>query len=227
MVHVSWAVVLAVGKGQQLAAEIETAYLGIGSRPVLAHSLVAFEHCREVDGLVVVASKERLEVVRAMAQRFGCAKLHRVVPGFQQRRASLLAGLKALPEEVTLVTIHDVARPCVTPEMIARAVESAKRYGSGVTASRIEDPVQFVEKGLKAEKAFAAGTFWAVQTPQTYRRDLLDRALDAAQKKKLDLDEESAALPLVGEAAHLVECTRANLRIRTPDHLALAAQFLP
>ncbi len=227
MVHVSWGIVVAVGKGQQLTSQAETAFLGVGSRPVLGHVLLAFESCPDISGVVVVVSRDRMDVVRAMGQRFGCAKLKAVVPGFLQRRPSLGAGMKALDDDVSLVTVHDVSRPCVTPEMISQAVAAAKRYGSGVTASLITDPVQRAGKGHAGVELLAPGTLWNVQSPQSFRRELLERALAAADRKKRSLEDESSALTLLREEVRLVPCDRANLRIRTADDLALAAQLLP
>ena len=76
MVHVVWGLILACGKSEQLATNgIDTAFLTIGGKPILYHSLMAMEECPEIDGIAVVVPKERLSDVQQMAQLFGFSKL--------------------------------------------------------------------------------------------------------------------------------------------------------
>ena len=223
-----WGVILAVGQDQQLASGTETAFLGIGRRPALAHVLATFEACSEVEAVVVVAARERHDDVRALNRRFGAGKLARVVTGFQGRRASVRAGLEALGEDAALVVIHDAARPCVRPEQLAAVIHAARRHGNGVTAVRLTEPVvEASGRAMKATEGPREGILWALQTPQCYRRDVLVQALRAADKKRLKAEDESAALPLIGQDIRLVPTASINLRLRVADDLALAATLLP
>ena len=226
MALTSWAIVIATGKSQELTAGAETAFLGVGSRPVLAHVMEAFERCREIEGIVVAASRDRLDMVRALGQRYGCAKLRSVVLGSAQRRATLEAALKVLDETVGMVTIHDVCRPCITTAMITETVLAARRCGAAIVAAPIHEPVKVSARGTTVERTFREGSLWVAQSPQTFRLELLQQALAAAHKKRLTLEEESAAFELISSEVRLVDPKRLNLRIRTAEDLALAAQLL-
>lgn len=131
MVHVSWAILIACGKGEQVAGGADLGFLSIGDSPMMAYSLTAFERCPDIDGVVIVANKEKLDVVVNTVRLFGCSKVRRVVAGTTQRQSSLANGLKALDPAVTIVSVHDVSRPCVPFELIGETVKAAKRYGSG------------------------------------------------------------------------------------------------
>lgn len=227
MVHITWGLIIACGKGEQLSPEVDTPFLNLGSKPVLTYSLLAYEQCPDVSGVVVVANKDRIESVLGMSQMFGFSKVQKIVPGGSHRQTSVMNGLKALEEEVSIVSIHDASRPCITSDLVGETIKAAKRYGSGVVATEIADTVKAVEKGLKVSKTLSNGALWTVQTPQTFRRDLLLKAYKAASRKHMTFDEDSAAIELIGEDVHLVPpAGLINIRIRSPGDFNLAAALM-
>lgn len=226
MVHVSWAILIACGKSEQIAAGADLAFLTIGDSPVLAYSLTAFERCQDIDGVVVVASKEKLEIVANMVRLFGCSKVRKIVAGTTQRQSSLANGLKVLEPEVTVVTVHDVSRPCVSHELIEDTVKAAKRYGSGVAAAKVSDPIKEVEKGQKVTKDLDQSKLWATQTPQTFKRDVLEKALAGVAKRKRAPDDEAGAVFALKKDVHLVPSNSSNIKVQSMDDLLLAAALL-
>ncbi len=226
MIHVTWGIVIASGKAEQISPEVDTPFLNLGSKPVLSYSLAAYEQCPDISGVVVVAAKERLDSVLGMTQMFGFAKAQKIVGGSSQRQSCVLNGLKALDEDVTIVSIHDASRPCITPDMISESVKAAKRYGSGVTAVEITDAVKEIKKGLTVAKAIDAGTLWMVQTPQTFKRAELQKGYEMAARKKKALADDSEAFELAGEEVHLITAPITNLRIRTPSDFNVAMTLL-
>ena len=171
-----WGLVMATGKSEQISAEIETAFLYLNDRPVLAYSLAAFNQCPDVEGIVVVVSRERAESVLAMVQLFGFAKVKKIVVGGAKRAASMAAGLEHVDEEVEWVCVHDASRPLVKPDLIAETAKAARRHGSGVAATEIPDPVVAAKKGVVAGRLDADGRPWMVLSPQTWPRAALARA---------------------------------------------------
>ena len=225
----AWAVVMATGKEQELVSGVETAFLGIGSRPVLAHVLEAYEACRDIEGVIVAASRERMEMVFAMSQRFGINKVRKenVILGGAARRITLESALRRMEDEVDHVVVQDVCRPFVTPAMISAVLAAAGKSGCAVTGEPVRDPLRQVSKKGLIEGGDPEGDLWLVQSPQAYRRSLLEKALAAAQKKKLAEPEESALMPLVKAGVQMVAAERRNPRLRDATDLAIASQFLP
>jgi 2-C-methyl-D-erythritol 4-phosphate cytidylyltransferase len=226
MVHVTWGILIAAGKGEQINKEADIAFLSIGDSPVLAYSLTAYERCPDVDGMVVVASRDKLEIVANMVRLFGCSKVKKIVPGAVQRMSSVASGLRALEDDVTLVSVHDVSRPCVAPQLITDTIKAAKRYGSGVAAARMADAVKEAATGQKVTKDLDRSKLWMAQTPQTFRRELLEKATASTAKRKKTPDDEAEAVRMTSKDVHLVPSDSSNLKIQTMDDVLLASALL-
>jgi 2-C-methyl-D-erythritol 4-phosphate cytidylyltransferase len=227
MVHVTWGLIIASGKGEQITPEANTPFLDLIGKPVLTYALTAYERCPDIDGVVLVVPKDRMEGVLGMCQMFGFSKVRKIVPGTTQRQGSVQCGLKQLDEEVSIVSIHDASRPCVTSALVSETVKAAKRYGSGVAAHALTEAVKEVAKGLTVKQTVGENTLWLAQTPQTFKVDVLLKGYKQASRRKKSIqDDDSFALELLGEEVHLVESTPSNLRIRSADDLKVAASLL-
>jgi 2-C-methyl-D-erythritol 4-phosphate cytidylyltransferase len=222
----NFGVIVAAGKSERMGPNVDKAFLTLGTKPVLAYSLLAFEKCPDIDGVILVVRKDRLEAGRGLVQVFGCSKVKRVVAGGAQRQDSVRNGLSELSEDVRIVAVHDGARPCITPDLISETVKAAKRYGSGVAAVKITDTVKEVEKGFTVSRTIDRTKLWGVQTPQAFRKELLLKAFEIVKKKRLVVTDEASAVELTGEDVHLVASALSNVKITNPDDLALAAAFL-
>jgi len=222
----NFGVIVAAGKSTRMGPKVDKAFLSLGTRPVLAYSVLAFEKCHDIDGIVLVVRADRVEAARAMVQLYGCSKVRRVIAGGSQRQESVALGLDAVADDVSIVAVHDGARPCVTPDLISKTIQSASRYGSGIAAVKITDTVKHVERGLTVTRTVSREKLWAVQTPQTFQIDLLKKAFDAVRKKKATVTDEASALELAGKPPRLVEADMSNIKITAPDDLVLAAALL-
>ena len=209
-----------------MGPNVDKAFLSLGTKPVLAYSLQAFEKCPDIDSVILVVRKDRVDAARGMAQMFGCAKVKRVVAGGAKRQVSVSNGLDCLSDEAKVVSVHDGARPCVTSELISSTIKSAKRYGSGVAAVKITDTVKHVENGLTVSKTVDRTKLWAVQTPQTFKVELLVKAFEAVRKKGISVTDEASAAELVTKGVRLVPASMPNIKITTADDLTLAAALL-
>lgn len=222
----NFGVIVAAGKSTRMGPKADKAFLSLGTKPVLAYSVLAFEKCRDIAGIILVVRKDRVEAARGMVQMFGCAKVKRVVAGGGKRQVSVCNGLAQLSEDVKVVAVHDGARPCVTPDLISQTIKAARRYGSGVAGVKITDTVKYVNRGVTVSKTVDREKLWAVQTPQTFRLDLLRKAFDAVGKKGVTVTDEASAVELVSKEVRLVPAVLSNIKIATPDDLVLAAALL-
>ena len=219
-------IVVAAGKSERMGVDMDKAFVSLGTKPVLAYSLEAFEQCPDIDGVVVVARRERLDAVRGLAQMFGCAKMQKVVAGGARRQDSVQNGLAELNEDVKFVVIHDAARPCVSPAIIAETLRTAKRYGAAVAAVKVADTIKQVDRGTTVTRTVDRAKLWAVQTPQAFRLDLLQQAYAAVNRKHATVTDEGSAVELISGHVHIVPSTWTNMKITTPEDLAIAAAML-
>ena len=219
-------IIVAAGKSSRVGKNVDKAFLSLGSKPVVVYSLLAFEKCPEIEQVVLVVRKDRIEPARCVVQMFGCTKVKKIVAGGSHRQASVTNGLAAIPGDTAIVVVHDGARPCVTSELISETIKSASKYGSGVAAAKITDTIKVVQTGMAISETIDRTKLWAAQTPQTFKLDLLLQGLKAAKRKRLTLTDEASAVELVSNSVRLVPSNTANIKITTPDDLVLAAALM-
>ena len=217
------AIIVAAGKSERMGAGTDKAFLNLGPKPVVAWSLLAFEHCADIDQIVLVVRKEQVVAAKAVARMFGISKVVAVVPGGSRRQDSVVNGLNALDVDTRLVVVHDGARPCVTPETISETVKLARRSGAAVAGSRIWDSVKLVEKGTSVTRTEDRSKLWAVQTPQAFDVRLLKRAYAAVAERKLEVTDDASAVEQLGETVKIYETEKPNFKITTVEDLQMAA----
>ena len=227
MMSSAWGLVIASGKPESFGTGVDPSFLTLGSKPVLMHSLAAFEKCADIESLVVLASKDRVDSIRAMIQIFGCAKVKRIIPMGAQRLPTMLGLLQELKgEKISVLTIHEGTRPMVKPEEISETIKVARKVGAAALCEKIQDPILFTDKGNKVVDAPRDGTAWLRCYPQSFKMDLLAKCLDAASKKKAVLRDECDALAFAKAEMHVVPSQQPMLRISGPRDLVLADHWM-
>lgn len=217
------AIIVAAGKSERMGPNTDKAFLSLGSKPVIAWSLLAFEQCSQIDQIVLVVRKDQVLAAKSVSQMFGISKLRTVVAGGGRRQDSVMYGMKDMDPDTRMVVVHDGARPCVTADLISETIKCAKRNGSGIAASRVWDTIKYVERGSTVDHTVDRSKLWAVQTPQAFNADLLHRAYRAVEEQKVTVTDEASAVELIGEPVRLVDWPRPNIKITTAEDLPLAA----
>lgn len=215
------AIIIACGKEEEIASGTETAFLSLGSRPVLMHSLKIFQDSASVDGIIVVVSKERAEATLQIVKRYGCNKVCGIVVGGVNRLSSLRTVFAKMPEPASNIILHEASRPFVTHAVITETVKAAKRYGCAIAAHKLPDSIKVAVKGLKPETTLDRNAAWAAQTPQVFRSEVLEKIIDPKNKNLKIIDDESQFVTKPSEV-HLVEAGDKNIKIRSAADLAVA-----
>ena len=221
MRHSAWALVMATGKAEKLAAGVETPFLYLNDRPVLAYTVAAFMQCPDIDGIVLSVPRERAESVLRLVQLYGFSKVRKIVAAGPRRAAAMSAALAHVPDDVEWLCIHDPARPCLPPETVAATVRCARRNGSGIAAVPVGDLVVSAKKGVFETECPAANPLWTVISPQTWPMAALRRAYPAAGRERTHYDDDWSAMLAQGITPRLVEASP-SFRIRDADDLAPA-----
>jgi 2-C-methyl-D-erythritol 4-phosphate cytidylyltransferase len=223
--HVT-AVVPAAGGGTRMAASRPKQYLLLGGVPMLARTLQALSASGRVDSLILVVppgheGRCREEVL----QPFGL-QAEAVIPGGEDRQASVYAGLLRARAETDLVLVHDGARPFVTAVVIQAAVAAAAEAGAAVVAVPVTDTIKLASPEGWLQETPERGRVWAAQTPQVFRAALLREAHVRALQDGFRSTDDSALVERLGHPVRLVPGSPENLKITTTADLALADQIL-
>ena len=185
----AWAVIVAAGRGSRAGFEENKVFQPLGKQTVLEKCLSVFSECGLFQVAVLVISPEDAARVSALQLP---ELVKKVAYGGKTRQESVYNGLKAVPETVELVAVHDAARPFVTEEIIRTTLESAREEGSGVISLPVTDTVKRVSADGTVETPDRR-TLFTVQTPQTFRRKELMEAHQRARQDGMEVTCESAA----------------------------------
>ncbi|HCG98306.1 MAG: 2-C-methyl-D-erythritol 4-phosphate cytidylyltransferase [Candidatus Aquicultor primus] len=221
------ALVVAAGKGRRMGTEGGKQFLELAGRPVIAHTLAAFEEATSIDAIVVVAAEENLQKCLEVIALYGIIKVERVVAGGDERQDSVYNGLLAAAEfeGVDLVAVHDGARPLVTPRIIDEAIGAAGDCDGAVVGVSAKDTVKLVRDGYIAE-TLPRDLTWQIQTPQVFRYKLLVEAHQSARREGFNGTDDAVLVERVGGRIKVVMGSDENIKITTPSDLVFAEALL-
>ncbi|HUR44696.1 MAG TPA: 2-C-methyl-D-erythritol 4-phosphate cytidylyltransferase [Candidatus Saccharimonadales bacterium] len=213
------AIIVAAGKGTRMGPNIDKLFLEAAGRPVIAHTWANFEACDGIDEIVLVVRAGMERSFQEMAERYGFRKPVRFAIGGAERQDSVWNGLEALSAASELVAIQDGARPCGASQLIEATLEAARRTGAAVAAQRVTDTIKESRDGRTICGHLDRSRLWAVQTPQTFRVEVIRKALGRVREKGLAVTDDTAACELIGQAVEIVESTLPNPKVTVPSDL--------
>lgn len=205
---------------------IDKLFLELKGRPVLAHAWGAFDKSDCIDEIVLVVREGLQAAFTDIAREFQFTKPYRIVIGGRERQDSVWNGVQAVSERAEIVAIHDAARPCVTAALIEATISAARQAGAAVAAQPVTDTIKESLDGRFVSKTLDRSRLWAVQTPQTFKVDIIKRALEAAIQRGLILTDDTAACELIGQEVKLVNGGQPNPKVTRPEDLPFIASFL-
>jgi 2-C-methyl-D-erythritol 4-phosphate cytidylyltransferase/2-C-methyl-D-erythritol 2,4-cyclodiphosphate synthase len=220
------AVVVAGGRGRRFGGGRPKQLAVLAGRPVLAHTLAAFERSPVTEIVLVLPEDWREEIEREAVRPFGFRKI-RIVSGGDTRAASTRLGFAAAAGD--LVLIHDGVRPLVTPGLILAVAEAAAAQGAALAAVPVRDTLKEADQGL-VRRTLDRDGLWQAQTPQGFRREILALALALAggadQTDQAGATDDVSLLEPLGLKAAVVPGSTRNFKITTPEDLTLAEALL-
>jgi len=192
-------------------------FIELKGRPVVAYTWDRFDQAPGIDEIIMVVREGTEAIFQQLAKRFGFQKPYRYVPGGRERQDSVWNGLKAVSPGVEIVAIQDAARPCTDPGLIAATIEAAREVGAAVAAQPVTDTIKESGNGQLVERTLDRARLWAVQTPQTFRLEVIRRALAAVRERGLAVTDDTAACELIGHPVRLVIGTKPNPKVTLPE----------
>lgn len=191
-------------------------WMTLGGEPVIARSLRLLQ--RHADIMVVAAPESRHGEIRTLCDSAIC------VTGGATRQESVYAALQHCAD-AEIVVVHDAARPLLNDTMVEAVVAAARTHGAATTAIPCVDTIKRVQ-GDRVVETLRRDELVAIQTPQAFGRETLQRAHELARSGGFTADDDAALIEHAGGTVHVVAGARENLKITTPADLRIAAALV-
>lgn len=236
------AIVLAAGSGSRMKSKVAKQFLLLDGKPLIWYALNAVEQSKILDDCILVTGAADLEYVkRKIVAKYGFSKVDCVIPGGDERYASvwnalqwIAKGKQSVPNGDGYVFIHDGARPFLTEEILARTLEDVRKHHACVAAMPAKDTVKIADGEGFAKSTPDRRSVWTVQTPQVFETGLIIDAyarlaacLSEQETGKIAVTDDAGVVELFTDyRVKLTEGSYENIKITTPEDLLTAENFL-
>lgn len=219
-------IVVAAGKSARMGLSFSKQFILIRGIPAIIRTLFAFERAERIASVVVVCRNEDVQELKNLIRQHRVKKVIRIVPGGATRQQSVLAGVRAVPQDASYFVIHDGARALVTPGEIDSVVEDGIRFGASTLAVPVKDTIKIADSNGFVVSTPDRATLWAVQTPQVFRREIYLEAVRRAQEAGGDYTDDCQLVERAGIGVHLCMGGYDNLKLTTAGDVPLAEAIL-
>ena len=216
----------AAGAGRRMKAGKNKVFLELSGMPILLRTLRRFSAVPAVAELIVVVAKDEIAFVEEMLEKAQGLKPCRVVRGGAERQYSITNGMAHVAADADIVLVHDAARPLVSLAAIEAVISAAREKGAAIAAVRAKNTIKVVGEDGRVEATPSRASLWEVQTPQGFRREILERAYEKAAQDGFLGTDDASLVERIGEAVFVVESDYGNLKITTPEDLWMAEALL-
>lgn len=244
------AIVLAAGSGRRMKSDVAKQYMPLGGRPLIWYALHAIEESSVIDDCILVACREDIlngYVREQIVERCGFHKVTSIVPGGAERYDSVYSALRMLADAKTqdakgqemsddggYVFIHDGARPFLTEDILKRCLAEVERTGACVAGMPVKDTIKIADGEGYAVQTPDRALLWQIQTPQVFETALITEAYERLMQEKERLaaagiqitDDAGVVETLMERPVKLVEGSYRNIKVTTPEDIAVAEAFL-
>lgn len=213
------AIIPAAGRGERFGRGSNKVFAVAAGKPILAHTLGAFERCRLINKIVLVVAEHEIDEARRIAESCDISKLKAVVAGGSHRQDSVEHGLAAVDNSSDVVAVHDGARPLVGLEIIEATITAARKHGAAVAAMPVIETIKSATPDEFVEATIDRMKLWGIQTPQTFDRKLLLHAFQSAREDGFYATDDAALVERLGHPVKLVRGSYDNIKVTTPEDL--------
>src|ERR1041385_1697676 len=221
------AIVVGGGRGIRFCGDRPKQFLELNGTLIIVHTLRQFELSRQIGQVVVVLPAPEVAPFQSLVEQLDLRKISRVVAGGETRAQSVKLGLAAI-DQAEVVAVHDAVRPLVTHEEIDRVVESANMSGATLLTAGVSETIKEVTNSHVARTVARAHLRRAL-TPQSFHFDILKSAydeLDVLESAGVEVTDDSFLVERLGVPISIVEGNGRNIKITTPEDLAIAQVLL-
>ena len=222
-----YAIIVAAGKGLRMQDSKPKQFMVLEGKPILAHTLMAFNRCDAITRIIVVLPANDLEFCRQeIIPAVLLEKKLRLVSGGARRQDSVYNGLKAIKNDDGIVLIHDGVRPFVRQDQLLACIEGARKLGACILGVPAFDTVKQVNTKNEIVKTRPRERLWLAQTPQAFQLEIIKKAHAAAEQDGFSGTDDASLVERMGVKVNIIPGSLSNIKVTDPDDLQLARAFL-
>ena len=216
-------IIVAGGSGSRMNMNINKQFIKINEKEVIAHTIDKFYKNEYIDEIILVVKEDEIDYFKEnIIKKYGYKNI-KIALGGKERQDSVYNGLKIVDKNCDMVLVHDGARPFVSKEIIKKAVTETKK--ARVIGVRVKDTIKVVNNN-EIISTPNRNTLWAIQTPQTFKYDLLKIAYKKAYEENFYGTDDSSLVENLGEKVNIIEGSYENIKITTKEDLNMAYQII-
>jgi 2-C-methyl-D-erythritol 4-phosphate cytidylyltransferase len=215
----NYVLIFAGGTGQRMNSKsLPKQFLSVHGKPIIIHTILNFEHCHDIKGIVVVCYAPFIKKFNSLLKQYNIKKVIGVVPGGENGQQSIYFGLRFLSQVVQdddIVLIHDGVRPIINKQIIEDNIACVKKNGNAITVSNAIETVIVVENQMVSSVMDRKKCFYAKAPQSFYFKDIYQCHLKAIQENKLDFIDSAMMMEYYGYKLYTVVGPSENIKITT------------
>jgi len=221
------AIILASGSGTRIKKEVPKQFLELKGCPLIIHSLIPFQKCKDIDEIVIVTLSDFIERTRELIDFYNINKANKIAKGGRSRQQSSRIGIEECGEDTDYVLIHDAVRPFVTMNLLNEVIKALKTHDAVVPVIDSKDTITEVEDDGLIQSFPSRVNLRRVQTPQGFKYDLIKEAhMKALVDDLTDSTDDSYLLFRVGIPVFTLRGDEKNIKITVPIDFDIAGKLL-
>lgn len=215
------ALILGAGSGTRMKSDKSKMLLDIMGKTVIERTVQAFLEVPEIDEIIVAAREQEIDIYRELLDD---DKVTFVIGG-ATRQQSVHNAVETI-DEADYLLIHDGARPFIKVSDIRKTLQVAKQYGAAAVGVPVKDTIKVIDSDGFVVNTPERSTLFAVQTPQIFLFEAYRAALEKAIKKQKEFTDDCGIFEDAGGKVKMVEGDYTNIKITTPDDIAVGENIL-
>lgn len=216
----------AAGSGKRMGANRNKLLLQVRSKPLIAWTLLAAEAASSISWIGIVSQPPDWDDFKSIIADLKLKKTIALIPGGSTRQESVYNGLQALPINAEQVLIHDGARCLVTPNLFDACSDAILHCSGLIAAIPVKDTIKVVDDNGIITSTPERKQLWAAQTPQGFDVNLLKHCHAEGVRQGWEVTDDAALFEKCGLEVRIVSGEETNLKITTPQDLAIAEFIL-
>ena len=216
----SAAIIVAGGKGKRMGTDISKQFIQVKNKPILAYTIEKFIESNLFEEIIVVLPENQLSYFeKEIKDKYFSRNEIKTVAGGVERQNSVFNGLKMISKNTDIVAIHDGVRPFIKTQDIEKTIKAAYKEGACILGVPVKDTIKECDTDKNVINTLDRKTLWAIQTPQTFKYNIIMEAYIKAEKSGFIGTDDASVVEKAGYKVVVTEGSYENIKITTIEDL--------